>query len=170
MLSIVEQNAILYYADYISLREESKTVTDNCKYYFVYGNPINSAYIVDNQPFYDENNPYYVQSYKEYEMIKQKYGIEGVQNFLGGICNLAALGCINAHQMLNCIHYYSSKYERKEALKKYDKWIENQFYTHLEINEKGDPQRIECTRYVAHAEIGTNTKPEVHYAPKSPKK
>lgn len=72
--------------------------------------------------------------------------------------------------MLNCIHYYSSKYERKEALKKYDKWINNQVYTHLEINEKGDPQRIECTRYVAHAEIGTKSEPQVTYAPQSPKK
>ena len=60
MLSIVELNAVLYYADYISLRDSNTTVTDNCKYYFIYGNPINSAYIVDSKPFYDENNPYYI--------------------------------------------------------------------------------------------------------------
>ena len=60
MLDIIELNAILYYADYLCLKEESKTVTDNCKYYFIYGNPINSAYIVDLQPFYDEESPYYV--------------------------------------------------------------------------------------------------------------
>lgn len=47
MLDIIELNAILYYADYLSLKEESKAVTDNCKYYFIYGSPINSAYIVD---------------------------------------------------------------------------------------------------------------------------
>lgn len=47
MIDIIEHNAILYYADYLRLKEESKTVTDNCKYYFIYGSPINSAYLVD---------------------------------------------------------------------------------------------------------------------------
>lgn len=170
MLNIVELNSILYYADFISLRETSTTVTDNCKYYFVYNSPINSAYLVDSQPFYDPENQYYIQAYEEYRLIKEKYGNEGVQTFLGGICNLAALGCINAHQMLNCIHHYSSKFERKEALKKYENWINNQVYTHIEINEKGDPQRVECTRYVAHAEYGSDTEPTVSYIKKSPRK
>lgn len=63
MIDIIEHNAILYYADYLRLKEESKTVTDNCKYYFIYGSPINSAYLVDLQPFYDENDKYYIQAY-----------------------------------------------------------------------------------------------------------
>lgn len=61
--------------------------------------------------------------------------------------------------MLKCIHFYSSKYERKQAFRKYENWINNQVYTHVIINEKGDPQRTECTRYVAHAEIGSKTEP-----------
>ena len=170
MLDIIELNAILYYADYLSLKEESKTVTDNCKYYFIYGSPINSAYIVDLQPFYDEENPYYAQSYKEYNQIKNKFGKEGAISYVKDICNLAALGVINAYQMLNCIHYYSSKFEKNEAIKQYEKWINNQVYTHLEIDEKGDPKRIQCSRYVAHAEYGTNTDPRVSYTHKSPKK
>ena len=170
MLNIVELNAILYYADFTRLKEESKTVTDNCKYYFIYGTPINSAYIVDSQPFYDENSPYFQQAYEEYTKIKAKYGDEGVLTFLGDICNLAAMGCINAHQMLKCIHYYSSKYERKEAFRKYDNWINNQVYTHIETDEKGDPHRIECTRYIAHAEIGSKYEPRVSYTDDSPTK
>lgn len=47
MIDLIELNAILYYADYLKLKQESKTVTDNCKYYFIYGSPINSAYLVD---------------------------------------------------------------------------------------------------------------------------
>lgn len=43
----IKHNAILYYADYLSLKDTSTTLTDNCKYYFIYGAPINSAYIVD---------------------------------------------------------------------------------------------------------------------------
>lgn len=31
----IEHNAILYYADVLSLKETSKPVTDNCKYYFI---------------------------------------------------------------------------------------------------------------------------------------
>lgn len=43
----IQHNTILYYADYLSLRDISIPVTDNCKYYFIHGIPINSAYIVD---------------------------------------------------------------------------------------------------------------------------
>lgn len=71
--------------------------------------------------------------------------------------------------MLKCIHQYSSKYERNYAFKKYENWANSQVYTHLEINEKGDPQRVECTRYVAHAEIGTKTEPKVNYISRTPK-
>lgn len=59
MLNTVELNSILYYADYIKLKEESRTVTDNCKYYFIYGTPMNSACIVGSKPFYDEQDKYY---------------------------------------------------------------------------------------------------------------
>lgn len=50
-MNTIELNAILYYADYLSLRTISKPVTDNCKYYFIHNTPINSAYIVDLIPF-----------------------------------------------------------------------------------------------------------------------
>lgn len=169
MLNTVELNSILYYADYIKLKEESRTVTDNCKYYFIYGTPMNSACIVGSKPFYDEQDKYYQQALEEYLMIKSKYGIDGIQNYLSQICNLAALGCINAKQMLNCIHQYSNKVDRKEAFKRYDRWINNQVYTHVVTDEKGDPRRIECTRYVAHAEIGTNTQPRVDYISRTTK-
>lgn len=170
MIDIIEHNAILYYADYLKLKHESKTVTDNCKYYFIYGSPINSAYIVDLQPFYDENDKYYLQSYEEYTKIKTKFGQEGAISYVKDICNLAALGCINAKQMLNRIHYYNGQFEKKTALRQYEKWINGQVYTHLETNEKGEQQRIECSRYVAHAEYGTSTNPQVSYTAKSVKK
>ena len=33
----IELNAILYYADFLSLKDVSQPVTDNCKYFFVHG-------------------------------------------------------------------------------------------------------------------------------------
>lgn len=62
----VELNAILYYADFLSLKAESKPVTDNCKYFFIHGYPINSLFIVDSEPEYDRENPYLIQAYQEY--------------------------------------------------------------------------------------------------------
>lgn len=53
---LVELNIVLYYADYLSLVDTSTTVTDNCKYYFIYNIPVNSAYIVGSKPFYDKHN------------------------------------------------------------------------------------------------------------------
>lgn len=96
-------------------------------------------------------------------MIRNKYGDDGLISFIDNVCNLSALGCINAHQMLSCIHRYSNKYERRTAFNKYENWIINQKYTHLQINEKGELQRMQCTRYIAHKELGTKYNPKVHY-------
>ena len=52
----IELNAILYYADFLSLQHENYPVTDNCKYFFIHGCPINSAFIVDLEPEYDPDN------------------------------------------------------------------------------------------------------------------
>ena len=54
----VELNAILYYADFLSMKYENHPVTDNCKYFFIHGAPINSAYILDLEPEYDPDNKY----------------------------------------------------------------------------------------------------------------
>lgn len=66
-MSIVEQNIILFYADYLSLKNSNTTVTDNCKYYFIWKTPINSGYICDTEPFYDKQNKYYIQACTEYQ-------------------------------------------------------------------------------------------------------
>ena len=59
----IELNAILFYADYMSLRDTSIPVTDNCKYFFVFGCPINAAYILDLEPIYDHENKYLLEAY-----------------------------------------------------------------------------------------------------------
>lgn len=55
----IERNAILYYADFLSLKAVSHPVTDTCKYFFIHGAPINAAFILDLEPLYDEENPYF---------------------------------------------------------------------------------------------------------------
>jgi hypothetical protein len=44
-MKLIEDNMILYYADFLSLKDISIPVTDNCKYYYIHDNPINSAYL-----------------------------------------------------------------------------------------------------------------------------
>lgn len=61
-MSTVELNCILYYADFLSLKHECKPVTDNCKYFFVFGVPKNAAFIVGCEPVYDTENPYFIQA------------------------------------------------------------------------------------------------------------
>lgn len=108
----IELNAILYYADLLSLKDISIPVTDNCKWYFIHNHPINSAYIVNLSPIYDSNNKYFLQAIEDYYKLKDKFLEEGVNNIVGHICNLDVMGCINAEQMLKCIHQYSSRRER----------------------------------------------------------
>lgn len=148
----IELNAILYYADFLSLQSESHPVTDNCKYFFIHGYPMNSAFIIDLEPEYDPESPYIAQAVAEYQAIQDKYDDEAAMSFIDEICCLKACGSVNAEQMLKCIHQYSTKYERKQAFNAYKKWKKEQFYSHITLNENGDPQQTPCTRYVKHFE------------------
>lgn len=146
----LQQSIILYYADYLSLKDISIPVTDNCKYYFLYRLPMNSAYILDLEPMYDVENKYYQQAYIEYQQLINKFGEDCAQDFVENICNLSAMGTINAKQMLQCIHHYSTRQDRKKAFDTYEKWKSNQTYTQTTINEDGDQVETPCTMYIAH--------------------
>ena len=148
----IELNAILFYADFLSLKAISQPVTDNCKYFYIHGVPINSAFILNLQPEYDEQNQYYQQACIEYQTIKDKYGDEGINSFIDDICCIKACGSVDAERMLRCIHQYNNKHERKHALNTYNEWKNNQVYSHLTINEDGDPQEKECSKYIYHIE------------------
>ena len=148
----IELNAILYYADFLSLKAIHQPVTDNCKYFFIHGAPINSAFILNLEPIYDEENPYFKQAKAEYEIIKAKFGEDGVDSFVDDICSIKACGSVNAEQMLKCIHQFSSKKERGTAFNSYYNWKNSQIYTKITINEDGNPKETTCSRYVYHAE------------------
>ena len=152
-MSDIEFNAILYYADFLSLKHESQPVTDNCKYFFVYQTPINSAYILGLQPIYDENNKYLIQAYEDYMNIKNKFSDDAVMSFIDDICSLKACGQVDAERMLKHIHMYSTKIERKQAFKQYNLWKNNIKYSHKIVNEDGNIEKRDCTKYFKHAEI-----------------
>lgn len=151
-MSQIELSAILFYADFLSLKAISQPVTDNCKYFYIYGIPMNSAFILDMEPEYDVDNEYFKQAVAEYTIIRDKYGDEGLETFIDDICCIKACGSVDAERMLKCIHQFSSKYERKQARNEYNAWKANKLYTHITINENGDPERKECSKYVYHAE------------------
>lgn len=163
-LNNIELNAILYYADFLSLQKKSIPVTDTCKYFFVYNTPINSAFIAGVKPVYDENNQYVQQSKEEYLTLKSKFGLDGVLSFINNISNLGAVGCVDGIRMLKCIHQYSQKDERREAFIKYRQYMKNTWYSHIIKTDDGKSKRVECSKYIAHYEevnkIGTE--PEIH--------
>ena len=123
MLDIIEQNIILYYADYLALRNASRQVTDNCKYYCLYGAPVNVAYLHNSSPFYDTEDQYYIQAYTELQTILQKAGIEAVKDYVMSICNLKVMGCVDAKLMLKQVHQFSNSFERNVAFGDYQKWL-----------------------------------------------
>lgn len=119
MLDIIEQNIILYYADYLAIRNASRQVTDNCKYYCLYGSPVNIAYLHNSSPFYDPEDEFYVQAYSELQTILNKSGIDAVKEFVVNICNLKVMGCVDADLMLKQVHQFSNKLERGVAFSDY---------------------------------------------------
>ena len=149
-MNLAELNFVLYYADFLALKSCSRTVTDNCKYYFVHGVPMNSAYLIDLQPFFDTKDPFYKQAESELATIKSSFGDDGVASFLEDICMLRARGVVNAIQMLKYIHAYSTRQERRQSFIDYYKWKDEQKYTLTVEDELGKPKQIECSMYVAH--------------------
>lgn len=149
----IQLNAILFYADYLSLKACSQPVTDNCKYFFVYGCPINSACLLDMEPIYDPENKYLLKACTEYNLIEEQFQEDGAMSFIDDICFLRACGMVDAERMLQQIHMFSTKQERKQAFKEYREWKRNRQFTHQVVDENGDPQELECTQYFKHAEI-----------------
>ena len=164
----INKNILLYYADFLSLREECHPVTDTCKYFFVFGAPINSVFIAGNTPYYDENSPYIAQAKQELDLIYDKFGHEGVKSFIDKIGCVGAAGSVDAIRLLKVIHHYDSNKDTRKALNKYYKWKSEQKFYHIVTNEDGEKVVAPCTKYVAHAEHetpvypGPNEGPELH--------
>ena len=150
----IELNAILYYADFLSLQAISVPVTDNCKYFYIHKVPINSCYILDLEPIFDENNTYFQQAKCEYTVLKDKFGDDGVLTFIENLANLSSCGAVTGEQMLKYIHHFSNKVERKQAFKIYHNWKKNKKYIHTTINEDGELEEHECSMYTYHVERG----------------
>lgn len=150
------ESYVLFYADYLSLRDTYTPITDNCKYYYILGMPINVTKVVGCEPIYDKESKFYVQSYQELDQIRNKAGIEALSTFVRDLCNVFALGCINGEQMLKCILCYDSSKLRKKAINKYKKYMKDIQYTHTVADDDGNLIQEPCTKYVYHAEHKSN--------------
>lgn len=151
-MNFIELNCILYYADYLSLKDLSQPVTDNCKYFFVHSHPVNSAYIAGVEPEYDIENKYFIQAHRDISKIQEMFEEDGTLSFIDDICFLRACGMVDARRMLQHIHMFSSKYERKQAFQAYQQWKTNKTYTHQILDEDGKPKTERCTKFFKHAE------------------
>lgn len=143
---------VLFYADYLSLRETYTPVTDNCKYYYIMGMPINCTKIVNSEPVYDVQNKYYIQAYQELTQIRNKVGLQALATFIRDLCNVFALGCINGEQMLKCILCYDSSKLRKKAINKYKQHMKDIQYDHIIKNDDGENISEPCSKYVYHVD------------------
>lgn len=145
-----ETSAVLFYADYLSLKEESTPITDTCKYFYIHGVPINIQYICNQTPNFNPENKYFLQALQTYRLITEKYDEEALVSFIDDLCNVGVKGSVSAIDMLKYMHHYSDKHTRKAAFKKYYQYENNKNYTIEIVTEDGEKERIECTKYVAH--------------------
>lgn len=146
----IELNAVLFYADYLSLKAQSKPVTENCKYFYVFGFPMNSDYTLGLQIMYDQDSKYLQQAKNEYITIRDKFGDGGVKSFVDNICCIKSCGMVDAERMLKNIHQYSTRHERNLAFKRWKQWKNNRKFYHIVSND-GEQQLAECSRYVLQA-------------------
>ena len=146
------ESYVLFYADYLSLRDTYTPITDNCKYYYVLGMPMNVTRVVGYDPVFDKESKHYVQAYQELDQIRNKLGFEAISTFVRDLCNVFALGCINGEQMLKCILCYDSSKLRRKALNKYKTHMKNISYLHTVKDDDSNNIQQKCTKYVYHVE------------------
>lgn len=84
--------------------------------------------------------------------LKNHYDTDGVMSFIDDICFIRACGMVDAERMLNCIHMFSTKPERKQAFREYNEWKKNRIFTHQVTDENGNPEQAECTMYFKHVD------------------
>ena len=149
-LNNIELNAVLFYADVLSLEDISIPVTDTCKYFYIHNTPINILSIVGNTITLDYHNQYCKEALETYLILRDKYGEDGVQTFIDKICAIGVCGMVDAERILKCIHQYDDKSEKKAAYKKYQDWLESKHYKTTIIDDDGDPQQIDCSAEVWH--------------------
>lgn len=149
-------SAILFYADYISLKEQSIPVTDTCKYFFIRKQPVNCAFIAGYAPFYDEENPYVLQAKEQLKQLEEYSNEDDMMSFVNDIGMLQAGGMCDGERLLKYIHQYSDRKERKAAMKKYDDYMQSLKYNKTITDENGNPRQTNCTKYYAHAERCSN--------------
>lgn len=149
----IELNAVLYWADYLSLKHSNHPVTNSCKYFYVHGVPMLSDYILNLPMLYNDQNKYFNQAKAHYNLLKNKFGESGVQSFIEDTCSIKAAGMVDGDRMMQDIHQFSTRHDRNVAFKSYKKWKENKKYHHTTINDDGDPVEKECSKYVFHAEL-----------------
>lgn len=154
-LNDCELSAVLYYADMLSLQHAHKSVTETTKYFYVHYSPMHISYILGQEPAYDHNNPWFLKALGEYEMLKDKYGIDGATSFVENMCNLGIAGSVNDTQMMKYLHRYDDKHDRAVAFKKFKENKQNRVFKHLTRNDDGEVIEEQCTKYVAHAEQRT---------------
>lgn len=146
------QSYVLFYADYLSLRDTYIPITDNCKYYYILGMPINVTRLVGYEPVYNKESKYYIQAYQELDQIRNNAGLEALSTFIRDLCNVFALGCINGEQMLKCILCYDNSKVRKKAINKYKQHMKDIQHTHVVKNDDGDDISEPCSKYVHHVD------------------
>lgn len=145
-----KESAILFYADFLAMKYRNTPVTDNCKYFFIYGVPVHIAYIVKQTPHYNIEDQYYIESYDTYTKLDQEFGEEGALSFLEDICNLKSCGTVNALTMLKYHYQFNTKRQRNQAYKKYFEWLKNKQYYILDFDENGNEIKVNCTKYIYH--------------------
>lgn len=151
-MSDIELDAILYYADFLSLHQEGIPITDVCRYFFIHEAPIHVSRLAGLKPTFDEESKYFKQAKTEYEALKNTTDEECAMSFIEDIAFLRACGSVDGERILRFIHQFDSKAERKEALRKYYEHMHNIHYTHMVRNEDGNLVERECAKYVYHFE------------------
>lgn len=147
---VLFENYVLFYADYLSLRDTYTPVSDVCKYYFILGAPINASNLVGLQPIYDVNSTFYIQSYTELSKIYNKFGYDGLKSFIENICNMFAIGVVDGELILKCILCFEDKKTRTKAVRTYKQHMKSISYTQECVNDDGNIVTEKCSKYVYH--------------------
>lgn len=153
-------NMLIYYAQYLSIQDRYKPLVWS-NFFNINGVPYMAPFIAEPKVDYSNITEYessedtmYVTHFIQLALIDlsdihNQLGIDGVQQFIGGICDMQGRPSVDPFHILYYALKSKDKQERLLAKQVMQDDENSKRYTTIIYNDAGEEQEIGCTKYVS---------------------
>lgn len=157
---IVFINSLIYYAQYLSIQDRWKPLVWS-NFFNINGIPYMAPFIAEPkvdyswlEQFDDTSTDMYITHYIQLALVDivdiyKQMDIDGVKQFIGGICDIQGRPSVDPYHMLYYALKSKDKQDRLQAKQVMQNDEASKRYTKEVEGDDGEKYSIECTKYVS---------------------